>query len=261
MRQSGRTPDKKKPDRVLKKKKHVSRIGLQNESTIHAQLKKKFRRPGSKTETLVGKYVVDIDCGDGEIIEIQTRGFVKLRKKLDMLLNTHRVRLVYPLTIEKELVFRHPSTGKIESRRTSPKKMQLVDTARELIGIVEILGRPGFTLEVVFTREREVRCRDGRGSWRRQGTSIVDRELVEVKGSVQLCSPVDYLRALLPQGAPPSFTNRELAEYMGIPMRKAQEVTYCLRRLGVMETNTKKGNAFVFQLKNFRFIPANTGNP
>src|SRR4030042_3914891 len=167
----------------------ASRIGLQNESTIHAQLKKRYRSKGSKTETLIGKYVVDIDCGNGEIIEIQTRGFVKLKKKLDVLLKTHRVRLVYPLTIEKELVFRHPKTGKIESRRKSPKKMKLVDIARELMGIAEILNHHGFTREGVFTREREIRCHDAKGSWRRQGTSIVDRELVEVTGTVRLSAP------------------------------------------------------------------------
>jgi hypothetical protein len=238
------------------KKKHASRIGLQNESTIHAQLKKLYRSPGSRTETLVGTYVVDIEQPDGEIIEIQTRGFVKLRSKLRFLLETRRVRLVYPLTIEKELVHRHPTTGRIESRRKSPKKMTLVDIARELTGITEILGHPGFTLEVVFTHERETRSRDGRGSWRRRGTSILDRVLVESTGSVRLNAPVDYLRALLPQGAPPSFTNRELATFMKIPSRTAQEVTYCLRRLGVLETNSKKGNALVYELKKYRFLPA-----
>lgn len=240
-------------------KKKTSRIGVQNESTIHAQLKKRYHRKGSKSETLVGRYVVDVDRGDGEIIEIQTRGFVKLRKKLDFLLKTHRVRLVYPLTLEKELVFRHPETGHIENHRKSPKKSRLVDIARELTGIVEILNRPGFTLEVVFTKEREIRCRDGRGSWRRRGTSIVDRELVEVKGRVRLVKKVDYLRALLPQGAPDRFTNRELAEYMDIPMHTAQEITYCLRRLGLLDSDSKKGNARVFHVKLYRFVPKQAG--
>jgi hypothetical protein len=243
-----------------KKKRTASHIGVQNESTIHVQLKTHYLKPGSKTEAPVGRYIVDIAAGNGEIIEIQTRGFVKLRKKLDFLLQDHRVRLVYPLTVKKELVFRHPETGKIERRRTSPKKMSLVDIARELTGIVGLLDHPGFTLEVVSTHELEIRCRDGKGSWRRNGTSIVDRELVDIKGIVRLSSPLDYLRALLPHGTPETFTNRDLAEFMDIPLSTAQEVTYCLRRLGILEITSKKGNAFVFHVKDFRFIPAKTND-
>ena len=53
------------------------------------------------------------------------------------------------------------------SKRKSTKKGKLTDF-RELVRIPDILGEDNFSLEVLFIDE-EVRCNDGKGSWRRRG--------------------------------------------------------------------------------------------
>ena len=41
-------------------------------------------------------YVIDLVRADGELVEIQTGGFSPLRRKLDALLDRHRMRIVHP---------------------------------------------------------------------------------------------------------------------------------------------------------------------
>src|SRR5205823_13397781 len=81
------------------KVEQVPVIGTLNEGLLHTQLKAWYRRPGDQFETPVDGYVIDIVRGD-TLIEIQTGGFAPLRRKLDRLLDSHRVRLVarVPLT-------------------------------------------------------------------------------------------------------------------------------------------------------------------
>jgi hypothetical protein len=203
---------------------------------------------GARTEVQHGTYFVDVDRGDGELVEIQTVGLGKIRNKLRFLLETHRVRLVYPLTVQKVLVFRDPATGREAGRRKSNKSKTLIDLTDELVGIAPLLSHPRFSLEVLFTSEEEVRCRDGKGSWRRKGTSVLDRALVAVTGSLRLQFPADYRKAFLPPGAPPEFTNKKRAACLGVPYRKAQQLTYCLRALGVIKAAGKKGREYLYRL-------------
>ncbi|MBN2352263.1 MAG: hypothetical protein JXD23_06815 [Spirochaetales bacterium] len=225
-----------------------SLIGTRNESTIHAQLKEMYRCPGARTEAPHGTYLVDVDRGDGELVEIQTRHFGTIKNKLLFLLASHRVRLVYPLLTEKVFVFIDPETGREKRRRKSSRGKTLFDLTDELVGIAPLLSHPRLLLEVLFTSEEEVRCRDGKGSWRRKGMSIVDRKLIAVTGSLRLQTAADYLKVFLPDGAPREFTNRSLAEYLDAPYRKAQQLTYCLRAIGVVETAGKKGREIVYRL-------------
>jgi hypothetical protein len=207
-----------------------------------------YRCPGSRTEVQHGAYVVDVDRGDGELVEIQTRHFGKIRSKLRFLLGSHRVRLVYPLTTKKVFVFRDPATGREKSRRNAARGKTLLALTDELVGIAPLLSHPRLTLEVLFTSEEEARCRDGKGSWRRKGMSIVDRTLVAVESSLRLCAPADYLRAFLPHGAPGEFTNRSLAEYLGAPYRQAQQLTYCLRAMSLLAVSGQKGREYRYRL-------------
>jgi hypothetical protein len=227
-----------------------SLIGTQNESAIHSQLKKMYLCPGARAEVPHGNFLVDVDRGDGELVEIQTRHFGKIREKLRFLLQAHRVRLVHPLVRHKVFVFQDPVTGRETSRRKSSRGKKLLDLTDELVGIAPILAHPRLTIEVLFTSEEEVRCQDGKGSWRRKGMSIVDRRLVGIEGSLRLCAPADYREALLPGNTPAEFTNTDLAAHLHVPYRKAQQLTYCLRALGIIEAAGKNGRAVNFKLIN-----------
>jgi len=101
-------------------------------------------------------------------------------------------------------------------------------------------------LEVLFVDEEEVRCADGKGSWRRGGVSIKERRLLGVNRRVLFENKGDFLK-LLPDSLNSGFTNKELAEQAKIPVRVARQITYCYRKSGLIRVVGKRGRAFVFQ--------------
>lgn len=200
--------------------------------------------PGDRLEVPIDGFVIDIVRGD-LLVEIQTRNFSSIKKKLETLTKTHRVRLVHPMAKEKWVV-RETLDGKSEiGRRRSPKKRHFVDVFEELVRIPELLLNNNFELELLLTREEEIRQKDGRGSWKRRGWSIVDRRLIEVVDTRMLRTDTDYL-GFLPTELSTPFTTTELASTLGTTKNLARKVTYCLRKMKLISQIGKKGNAWLY---------------
>ena len=68
-------------------------VGVLNEKPLHAALKAWYAQPGDEFEALVDGSVIDIVRGD-LLVEIQTRNFSALKRKLEKLVVDHPVRLV-----------------------------------------------------------------------------------------------------------------------------------------------------------------------
>jgi hypothetical protein len=220
-------------------------IGTLNEGALHAQLKEWYRRPRDRVEQPVGAYVVDLVRG-GLLIEIQTGNFAPLRRKLDELLRTHRVRLVAPVAVTRRIV-RVSDDGVVLSARRSPKAGRAEDVFAQLVSIPALLAHERFELEIVLTHQEEVRMfRPGR-AYRRRGWVVAGRSLTSVEGSVTVACLADAL-ALLPAGLPTSFDTGELAAAAGIDRRLAQQMTYCLRNAGALAATGKRGRAALYQL-------------
>ena len=60
-------------------------IGTLGEKSLHAVLKRYYQPDESLHERKVGRMTVDAVLSDGSLLEIQTRGFSSLRKKLPLL--------------------------------------------------------------------------------------------------------------------------------------------------------------------------------
>jgi hypothetical protein len=222
-----------------------SPIGSLRESSLHASLKELYTFPKGVCETPVQGYFADV-AGDGLLVEIQTGSFSKIRLKLQSLLDQYRVLLVHPIAAEKKITVFDSGMSSILYSRKSPKRGAAIDTAFQLVYIPRLLTHPNFSLEVILTREEEIRSADGSGSWRRKGVRIVDRRLISVKERLLFLKPGDYLQ-LLPGGLPDRFTNRELSERCGVPVQKVQKLTYCFRIMGLIEETCRQGNARVFR--------------
>jgi hypothetical protein len=67
--------------------------------------------------------------------------------------------------------------------------------------------------------------------------------LVSVEERRLLATPADAARLLPP--VPELFDTAELAQAAGIERRLAQQMTYCLRAVGVLETAGKRSGAVV----------------
>ncbi len=218
-------------------------VGTLREKPLHAALKRWYAAVGDHIEVPVDGFVIDLVRNE-LLIEIQTRGFSSMKRKLIALLETHPVHLVYPIAVDKWIV-KLDEAGEVASRRKSPKRGAIVELFGELVSFPELVADPDFTLEVLLIREDEVRRFDGQKAWRRKGWVVVERRLLEVVDRHLVTSPAD-LASLLPPELAPEFTTADLATALGRSRRLAQQMTYCLRRLEAIEMVGKTGNAVVY---------------
>jgi hypothetical protein len=213
-------------------------IGTLRETSLHAALKQWYARPGDEVEARVDGYVVDLRRGDA-LVEIQTRNFAAIRRKLLALVERHPVRLLHAIASEKVIV-RMPRTGaKPLSRRRSPKRGQSVQLFVELVSIPDLIGHPNFSLEVLMTRQEEILRPGCGGSWRRRGWRVNDRRLVEVLEHTAFESAGDFKRFLPPTLSEP-FTSQDVAGATGLPLYLVQKMTYCMRRMGLIAPSGKR---------------------
>lgn len=215
------------------------------EHSLHSAIKHWYSLPNDEIEVNIGGFVVDITRGN-LLIEIQTKNFSVIKKKVEKMAEEHSVRLVHPIAKQKWIVHITPS-GEILSRRKSPKRGRLVDLFAELVHLPDMINSKNFSLEVLMIKEEEVRCDDGRGSWRRRGVSIRDRKLIDVVERVLFRDEKDFLR-FLPRELFDSFTNRDLSRRIGVSINLARKITYSLGKMGVIAKNGKRGRERLFQL-------------
>jgi hypothetical protein len=214
------------------------------EHSLHLAIKTAISLPGDQFEVKQDNYIIDILRGK-MAIEVQTKNFSAIKPKLQNLTQKQQVRLVYPLTERKTLTY-ISKTGQIIEKRKSTKKGVFTDVFQELVRIPTLLGNENFSLEILFIDEEEVRCADGKGSWRRRGVSVKERRLVSINRRALFNGKEDFLK-LLPDELNPVFTNSELANQAKMPVRAARQITYCLRKSGLIKAVGKKGKALTFQ--------------
>lgn len=219
-------------------------INTWNESGLHEALKQRYRDEDGATEVPLEGVVCDVVRADGTVVEIQTRGLGRLKGKLARLLAGRPVRLVFPVARNKILEVRTPS-GRLKSRRRSPKHENVYAVFGELTGLWQLLNHPGLVIEVVHVDVRETRVDDGTGSWRRRGLRIAGRDLLAVHGTETFCGLVDWAR-LVPPSLAAEFTVKELAAAAGV---HAGRMAWTLRHAGVLTLCGKRGNALVYQLE------------
>ena len=145
-------------------------IGTLSEKSLHAALKDWYAKPGDRFEENVDGFHIDIVRHD-LLIEIQTANFSSLKRKLATLTERHRVRLVFPIALEKWIVRMGSDGITLLGRRKSPKRGLVYHLFKELVSIPELIKKRNFSVEVLLIQEEEIRHDDGRGSWRRKGPS------------------------------------------------------------------------------------------
>ena len=221
-------------------------IGLENERSLHASLKKWYAIPGDRLEVKVDSYIIDLVRND-ILIEIQTKNFSAMGKKLRKLVLDHKVRLVHPIATIKWIIKLEDDGKTIISRRKSPKTGSIYNLFDELIRIPDLMNNDNFSIELLMIIEEEIRIDDGKGSWRRKGVSISDRRLLEVVKKVKLIHKDDF-RIFIPENIDKPFSNKTLSKAVGVPISKARKATYCLKKMHLIKEIGKKGNELLFEI-------------
>jgi hypothetical protein len=213
-------------------------IGVMREGPLHASVKALLARPGDRCEVPVGRFVIDVVRSDGELVEVQTRGFGSLGAKLDALLDGHRVRIVHPLPAERRIV-RVDDGGEVLAVRRSPKRVTAVQVFDELVAFPLLMTHPNLTIEVLLLSEDHIRATEP-VTTRRRTRDPGERRLVAVLDRVELRTPDDLL-GILPALPPRPFSTRELASSVGGGIVLAQRVVYCLRAMELLEPAGRRG--------------------
>lgn len=219
-------------------------INTYNEKALHAALKDWYAEPGDRFEVKVAGRLIDLVRGE-LLVEVQTCNFAALRRKFEQLLQEHDVRLVYPIAVEKYIV-KVDGGQQVISRRRSPKRGRVQHIFSELVFLPRLMAHPRFSIEVLLIREEEVRCHQPGKAWRRKGWVTIERRLLDVVERCVFRDPEDF-RRLLPEGLCTPFTTGHLADGLGTRRRVAQQMAYCLRKMGAIEAVGKTGNARLYR--------------
>jgi hypothetical protein len=107
------------------------------------------------------------------------------------------------------------------------------------------MANPNFSMEVLLTREEEVRCVNGKRRFRRSDWVTRERRLLDVVGHELFEKPSDLLGFIPPELAEP-WTTADLAAILGRPRWLTQKIVYCLREMGAARVVGKKGNALLY---------------
>lgn len=215
----------------------VKGIGTLSEYRLHSALKYYVQPDPDMHEIRRGGFVCDAEYGDA-VFEIQTKAFERLRRKLDKLLASGTVTVVYPIIKEKLIITTAPHTGE-SAKRKSPRKGSLYDVFPELYKIRSYLSVPGFHLRLLSVGVTELRISgspQNKKSRRRRPKEYRKAEIIpsQLFDDITLTCPDDY-RIFLPKELPELFFSRDLARTAGISMQLAGIVLLILYDLKIIE--------------------------
>lgn len=234
-------------DEVIGQRQGLNGIGTLGEKTVHSVLKSYYSPENINHEIKVGGFVADI-CTGSEIIEIQTRDFNKLRRKLTAFLSFAPVTIVYPVPHIKWLRWVNPQTGEISPPRKSPKTGTPYVIFNELYKIKDYLVNPNLHLKIVLINLEEYRFLDGWSQYKKKGSSRCDRIPTEIIDEISINGPGEF-HVLIPENLGEEFTSKDFKKASRLPMHHAQTALNVLHHLGAVHRIGKKGNSFVYSRK------------
>lgn len=221
-------------------------IGTLSEKTVHAILKNYYEPDEDRQEIPIENYVADI-YADGEIIEIQTRQFNKMRNKLSAFLPLYPVTIVYPIPREKWIIWIDEESGELSKKRKSPVKGNPYIAFPELYKIKMFLKDPNLRLKFVLMNVEEYKLLNGWSKDKKKGSSRYDRIPTELVEEVEVNCLQDYMQ-FVPCELHGEFTSKEFAKAAHIPVSLAQTVLNILYHVGILTRVGKKGSMYLYEV-------------
>jgi hypothetical protein len=215
-------------------------IGLYAERGLHAALKAVYAaRPGARLEAAVAGKVVDVVLPD-ELVEVQTRNLGAIAEKILHLACVMPVRVVYPIVLSTDIRRIDPADGSVASTRTAKTRRDFYSLFDELVRASLLVASPNVRFDVVQVRVRELRIRDGSGSWRRKGDRVLSRDLLEIVSTTSLDNRADWL-GLIPAELAEPWDSAVLGKVLGIHPTRARKILYTFARAGLVREAGRSG--------------------
>jgi len=226
-----------------------------NQTLLHQALKHDYAsKVGGEEEAGVEsgskRYRLDVlDRVHRHGYEIQLEHFGKqFYDKIDAITRQLFVTIVHPVPVIQHVSAR---SGAVVETRVVHKRNDFYSFFDVLTHFKMRFDPARFKFEILLTEERVFQDHAGfkRG---RPLYRLVSRELVHVVDSRHVATADDLL-AFLPLGLPAAFTNKDLAERLGIKggatrkKKVASRMTYGLRLLGLLRVAGKEGRMLLFE--------------
>jgi len=216
-------------------------IGLFSERGLHAAMKAIYAsRPGARLEARVAGKIVDVVLPD-ELVEVQTRNIGSISDKILHLACVMPVRIVHPIVVETLIERIDPADGSVASSRRSKTRRDFYSLFDELVHAPLVVASPNVRFDVALVRVRELRIRDGSGSWRKRGDRVLSRDLEGVVSTTSLDGRSDWL-AIIPATLAEPYESAALGAALGIAAQRARKILYTFARAGLLQTAGKSGN-------------------
>ncbi len=230
--------------RSLMEEGHTRRgIGTLGEKSLHAVLKRYFDPCPEHHEIPVGPYVADIRNEEG-FIEIQTRGFERLREKLELFLQQGPVTVVYPVPALKWVVWIEED-GSMSQPKKSPKRPTACEILPELYRLKPMLGREGLRFCILLLEVEDYRLKDGYGPDKKRKATKYDRFPVALLDELWISSREEY-RLLIPDALPETFTAREYGKAARLSAGKASAAVNVLFSVGALDRVGREKRSYLY---------------
>jgi hypothetical protein len=233
-------------DKMVGRLQGQNGIGTLKEKTIHSVLKYYYAPNPIYHEVKIGGFVADI-CVDGEIFEVQTRGFNKMRDKLSYFLAEHDVTIIYPVAHTKWLSWLDMESGEVTSRRKSPKTGTIYNIIPELYKIKMFINNPKLHFIICLIDVEETRYLNGWSRDKKRGSSRMDGIPVGIFDEARIDVLDDY-KIFIPDSMPNEFTSGELGIAAHIPTNRAGTLLNVLLEVGVVTRVGKRGNSYLYKI-------------
>jgi len=219
-------------------------IGTYKEKKLHVMLKRYFEENTEFHEIPVNGFIADI-CRNNVITEIETSGFSGLKPKLKAYLSDYKVQLVYPLASVKYISWIDPESGKITSRKKSPKKATAYDALFEMVRILPYVQHENLTVLVPHLEIDEYRLLNGWSKDRKRGSNRYERIPTDIFAIEEFSTDADFTK-YIPENCTGSFTLADFAKSAHITSRDANGVLHVMMERGLLERVGKKGHAYLY---------------
>lgn len=222
-------------------------IGTLSEKTIHAIMKYYYAPNPAYHEQKVASFVADIMV-DGEIMEIQTRGFNQLRRKLNAFLPEHEVTIIHPIPHFKWLSWINPETGEVSKPHKSPKTGTIFHIIPELYKLKMYLHHEHLHFIIPLIDVQETRLLNGWSYDKKRGSTRNDGMPIGIYDEIHINSRKDY-KVLLPDTLPEPFTVKDYKKAAHVSEGIASTGLNILFSLDLVERIGKQGNAYLYKKK------------
>ena len=233
-------------EKALQRTKGAQDIGTLSEKALHAALKAYYEPDDESREVALGGFVADI-VGEAGILEIQTRGFDRLRGKLEAFLEArarHGWSTPWPSSDACAGSTRRPARSR---RRGAAQKRACRSTCcPNFTGSGRCSCTRTSALRLALLAQTDYKYLDGYGKQRKIRATRGERVPEALLGEIDCACPADYA-CLLPETLASPFTAVQLAKAVHRPAAQARAGIQVLCALGVLERTGKAGRAYLYR--------------